>query len=285
MDNLVEKLDPIFVVDLFPKLNGKLINLLKSLEPQEWQNPTICPLWTVKDIVSHLLDTNLRKISIYRDNYFCESGQNINSYQDLVAYLNQLNADWVKATSRISPKILIDLLDQATKEVYLVLKALDPFQPSIFSVAWAGEETSDNWFDIAREYTEHWHHQQQIRLATNRVEQDRIDTRELYFPVLDAFMRALPYTYRNTNTEENTLLKFNITGKSGGSWFLLRQNNNWQLVKELSLAITTEVNIDQNIAWRLFTKGIDRQLALKDISIIGDKELAQPVINMLSVMA
>lgn len=285
MDNLVEKLDPIFVVDLFPKLNGKLIDLLKSLEPQEWQNPTICPLWTVKDIVSHLLDTNLRKISIYRDNYFCESGQNINSYQDLVAYLNQLNADWVKATSRISPKILIDLLDQATKEVYLVLKALDPFQTSIFSVAWAGEETSDNWFDIAREYTEHWHHQQQIRLATNRVEQDRIDTRELYFPVLDAFMRALPYTYRNTNTEENTLLKFNITGESGGSWFLLRQNNNWQLVKELSLAITTEVNIDQNIAWRLFTKGIDKQLALKDISIIGDKELAQPVINMLSVMA
>lgn len=285
MDNLVEKLDPIFVVDLFPKLNGKLIDLLKSLEPQEWQNPTICPLWTVKDIVSHLLDTNLRKISIYRDNYFCESGQNINSYQDLVAYLNQLNADWVKATSRISPKILIDLLDQATKEVYLVLKALDPFQTSIFSVAWAGEETSDNWFDIAREYTEHWHHQQQIRLATNRVEQDRIDTRELYFPLLDAFMRALPYTYRNTNTEENTLLKFNITGESGGSWFLLRQNNNWQLVKELSLAITTEVNIDQNIAWRLFTKGIDRQLALKDISIIGDKELAQPVINMLSVMA
>jgi len=59
-------------------------------------------------------------------------------------------------------------------------------------VSWAGEEESANWFDTAREFTERWHHQQQIRLAVNK---PGIVTREFYFPVLDCFMRALPYAY------------------------------------------------------------------------------------------
>ena len=62
--------------------------------------PTIAKLWTVKDIASHLLDTNIRTISLARDQHLIEPDTAINSYQDLVDYLNQLNADWVKATKR-----------------------------------------------------------------------------------------------------------------------------------------------------------------------------------------
>jgi hypothetical protein len=57
------------------------------------------------------------------------------------------------------------------------LKELDPFAEAIFSVGWAGEEKSLNWFHIAREYTEKWHHQQQIRLA---VGQEQICTQETF---------------------------------------------------------------------------------------------------------
>jgi hypothetical protein len=60
-------------------------------------------------------------------------------------------------------------------------ESLDPFARAIFNVSWAGEETSPNWFDTARELTERWHHQQQIRLATHR---PGIMTRELYNPVI-----------------------------------------------------------------------------------------------------
>ena len=89
---------PIDVVHLLPVLDKKLIDLLKSLAPDEWQKQTIAKLWTVKDIVAHLLDGNIRILSILRDNYYGEQ-PNINSYQDLVDFLNKLNADWVKAIS------------------------------------------------------------------------------------------------------------------------------------------------------------------------------------------
>jgi uncharacterized protein (TIGR03083 family) len=278
----MDRLQPIFVTDLFPKLNLKLIELLESLSDEEWSRPTVCSLWNVKDIASHLLDGYIRRLSIDRDRYLGDKPDKIDSYQNLVDYLNRLNADWVRAAKRVSPKILIELLDQYGKEVYEFFKTLDPFQTAAFPVAWAGEERSENWFDIARDYTEHWHHQQQIRLAIDR---PGIMERELYFPVLDTFMRALPYTYRNRTVDENYLLRVHIAGEAGGDWLLLRKNQTWNLIKNGEFKSNTEVIIDQGLAWRIFTKGIDRQSAKEQIIIEGDQDLGSEIINMLSVMA
>jgi hypothetical protein len=46
-----------------------------------------------------------------------------------------------------------------------VNERLDPDAAGL-AAAWAGETDSRNWFDVAREYTEKWHHQQQLRDAT-----------------------------------------------------------------------------------------------------------------------
>jgi uncharacterized damage-inducible protein DinB len=40
---------------LFESLDNKLIELLRSLSDEDWNKPTIAPLWTVKDIAAHLL--------------------------------------------------------------------------------------------------------------------------------------------------------------------------------------------------------------------------------------
>jgi uncharacterized damage-inducible protein DinB len=101
---------------LFPKLDQKLIELLRSLSKEDWNRPTLAKLWTVKDIASHLLDGNFRAISLMRDGYNGLSHGVINSYHDLVSFLNNLNADWVKATNRLSSHVLTDLLEETGKE-------------------------------------------------------------------------------------------------------------------------------------------------------------------------
>jgi hypothetical protein len=55
---------PVATLPLFAPLDDQLIRLLRTLEPGDWQKPTRAVSWTVKDIVSHLLDGNLRMISI-----------------------------------------------------------------------------------------------------------------------------------------------------------------------------------------------------------------------------
>jgi uncharacterized protein (TIGR03083 family) len=275
------KPQPIHTLHLFPVLEARLVELLRGLDAGQWDLPTLCPGWRVKDVAAHLLDTLLRRLSIGRDGYFGETPEGC-LYQDSVAFLNRLNADWVRAAQRLSPRLLVELMEQSSREVYEFFQTLDPRAPAQLAVSWAGEETSANWFDIAREYTERWHHQQQIRLAVGR---EGITGRELYFPVLDTFMRALPHTYREVAAPEGALLQFDITGEAGGSWFLLRESQAWRLGLEAEGARAATVTIPQEIAWRVFTKGIDKSAAQQSVTITGDEKLGGEILNMLSVMA
>jgi hypothetical protein len=58
---------PILCAHLLRRVDEKLIDLLRSLEPSEWDLQTVAPLWKVRDVAAHLLDTALRKLSMVRD--------------------------------------------------------------------------------------------------------------------------------------------------------------------------------------------------------------------------
>jgi uncharacterized protein (TIGR03083 family) len=273
---------PIQTLHLFPVLNDLLIELLNSLEPADWNKPTIAPLWSVKDIVAHLLDTSMRTIAS-ANNHSGKPPENIQSYNDLVNYLNELNAIWVKAMDRVSPQQLIILLEATGEPYYNYMASLDPFLTAKYAVSWAGEEHSENWFHIAREYTEKWHHQQQIRDAVNK---PGIMHRELFYPCMDTFMRALPYTYRNITADENTVIKISVSTEAGGSWYLQRSAGNWVLIDDAAGRIPdASITINPDTAWKLFTKGIKPQTAIETADIKGDEKLAGAMFNMLSVMA
>jgi hypothetical protein len=161
------------------------------------------------------------------------------------------------------------------------MASLDPMGRAPIGVSWAGEDTSLNWFDIACEYTERWHHQQQIRLATNR---PGIMTRELYYPVLDCFMRALPSTYCDRSGDAGTHLRFNVSGDCGGSWYLYRDGDRWVQVEVPEGRQVSETTIPQEIAWRIFTKGIDRETATSQVTVTGDRDLGSHVMSMIAIV-
>jgi uncharacterized protein (TIGR03083 family) len=272
---------PIDVVHLLPVLDKKLITLLRSLTPEDWQKQTVAKLWKVKDVVAHLLDGNIRILSMLRDGYSGES-PHIHSYQDLLDYLNGLNADWVKAMKRVSPTILL-LLHEATGKAYCDYYAsLDPFGKAGFAVNWAGEEESKNWMHIAREYTEKWLHQQQIRDAVN---QPALMTKEFFHPFIHIFMQALPFTFRDMPAGEQTSIQIIITGETGGSWWLIRKENKWVLDKKGVADPSTVVSIEPGIAWKLFSKSIRPGQVIDAIHIAGNRELGEKVLSMVSVMA
>ena len=120
--------EPILVVELFPPLHSELLTLLRALPPEAWQRPTVAAPWTVRDIVAHLLDTDIRRLSFQRDKLApLRPNKPIDSYQALVNYLNQLNATWISAAQRVSPPLLIDFLAITGPQVYQLFASLDPF--------------------------------------------------------------------------------------------------------------------------------------------------------------
>src|SRR5436305_2658354 len=253
-----EPLQPILTAHLFPKVDGLLLELLRSLAPEDWEKQTVSPKWKVKDVAAHLLDTPLRGLSIARDGYFPPAPK-LDSPAALGAYIDRLNEEGVSLYRRLSPAVLISLMQVASQLLAEYHHSRDPDADAPYGVSWAGEENSSNWFDTAREFTERWHHQQQIRLAVNK---SGIMTCELYHPVLDCFLQALPFTYRNVPAKPGTLVGINVVGECGGIWHLYRSEDSWQLIGEPFSRAVCEVTIPQEIAWRICTKGIDTESAL-----------------------
>ncbi len=280
LNTAYEPLQPIFTEQLFPKLEAKLIELLRSLSPEDWAKQTLAPKWKVKDVAAHLLDTETRGLAAARRGHNAEKSEQLTP-DKLLALINALNAEGVRVYGSLSTEVLISKMEAASKELSEYVSEIDPFAPAVFPVSWAGEEESPNWFHTAREFTERWHHQQQIRVAVNK---PGIMTREFYFPVLDCFMRGLPYAYRNVAALGGSLAEFQIAGECGGRWHLFRDGGAWRLIATPvgeKISVTT---IPQEIAWRIFTKGIAREEAKKQVQVTGDENVGLHILNMISIV-
>jgi uncharacterized protein (TIGR03083 family) len=271
---------PILCAHLLRKVDAKLLELLGSLRPDEWDLQTVAPEWRVRDVAAHLLDTVLRKLSLVRDGWLMEQAA-IQSPQDLVALINRLNREGVTVYRRLSPTILMSLMSVACRENAQFHEALDPFAPAAFGVSWAGEERSLNWFDTARELTERWHHQQQIRHATGR---PGLMIPELYHPVLDCFMRGLPFAYRRVEAAPGTMVRAEVSGECGGVWQIRRETAGWLLIKPGD-GWDSRIVVPQEIAWLVFTKGIRRDEAERQVRIEGDQDLGLRVLDLTAIVA
>jgi uncharacterized protein (TIGR03083 family) len=268
---------------IFPPLHERLMAVLSSLDAAGWQRPTSAGAWRVRDVAAHILDTDLRKLSFHRDGLAPPPPPvPIDGYGGLVAYLDRLNHDWVGVAARFSPRVLLDLLRWSGAEVSAFVAALDPFAEALFPVAWAGEKRSRVWMDTAREYTERWHHQQQVRAAVGA---PLLEQREFLRPLIHVSVRALPRAYAAVAAADGTCVTVDITGDAGGAWTLRREGAAWRLYEGRAEAGAAAVTLDERFAWRLFFKAIPEAERRAGLKWTGAPALAEPLAATLAVMA
>lgn len=267
---------------LFPELYSELIGLLRNLTPEEWNYKTSSTLWNVKDIVAHLVDTDLRRISFQRDNMAPPNPKiPVENYPQLVDYLNFLNKSWIDVSKRLSPGVLIDLLSYVSIEIPKLYDSLDMNAEALFGVSWAGEEKSSNWFDIAREYTEKWYHQQQIREAVGK---PLLTEHKWIYPLIDTFVRGLANTYQNIFPEKtDSIVLVEISDIADANW-ILKKNISWELFIGHSSDYTSKVILTADTAWRMFSKNISKDEAKRRITVEGDFELGLAVLELTAFM-
>jgi hypothetical protein len=315
---------PIDTAPLFGPLQGHLLALLEGLAPDEWHRATMAGAWQVRDVVAHLLDGDLRRLSVGRDAHAIAPDRAIDSHADLVGFLNQMNADWVRVARRFSPRVLLDLLRMSGRSVADLVGTLPPHDPAPFAVAWAGESQSEQWFDIGRDYTERWHHQMQIRDAVGA---PPLLARQWLTPLLDLSVRCLPHAYAAVRAEGEVTVTLHVgsgdrpddgsvddglgdglddgtdhhvddavwTLRSGGA--TVRATGEgvdrggpvvpaWQLWRGAIAAgaATTTVRLDADTAWRLFYNALPPDQARQRAIVEGDRHFAEPLFRARSVM-
>jgi len=280
--HFLEPVQPLLIADLFAGLGTELIALLRSLREEQWHLPTVCAGWSVQDVAAHLLDTACRRLSMGRDGHKPPPpGQPIDEYDGLVAFLNGLNAEWVNAMRRLSPRLLTDFLALVEPPFAEHFLTRDPWAPGV-PVSWAGETESQSWFDVARELTERWHHQQQIRLAVGA---PPLDDPRFAEPVLETFLRALPFRYQDVEAAEGACLVVRIEGRISYGYTLRREGGVWGLFKGEAADPAARIVLAEEPAWLLLTKGLKGETARARASVEGDDRLASPFFGIVAVMA
>lgn len=271
---------PIHAFDALARVEAEWLGLLATITPREWDAPTIVPGWRVRHVAGHLLDTATRKLAIVRDGFAAERPAS-GSADDVRDFVNRLNAQGVAVYGRLSVDVVRALQATVSAECVAWHRALDPMAPAAFAVSWAGETTSANWFDTARELTERWHHQAQIRLALGR---PPLFERAVYHPVLDCFMRVLPHAYGSTEARAGTLVSVRVDGDAADDWQLIREGDAWTLTAGLDATPAATVAIPADIAWRVFTKGLASEEAARRITVTGDAALAAPALRAVAIV-
>jgi uncharacterized protein (TIGR03083 family) len=275
----LRSLEPILTGALFGGIRKELVSLLNGLSEEEWTRPTTAGKWNVKDVALHILGGDIGNLSRRRD--VSPLKADLSSYQKLVAFINEINASWVAAGQRMSTRVLIDLLEHVGQQMDEYFAGLDPFAMSE-PVAWAGDEPAPVWFDVAREYTERWHHQQQIRDATGR---PGLYERRLFEPTMDTLVRALPWAFRDVAAADGTTVTLALNGALEKDWSLAHEAQTWKIFEGHQSPSDAEVRMAAEDAWKIFTRGIRGADALARAQIRGDRVLGKRVLETVAVIA
>jgi hypothetical protein len=254
---------------------------LRALPDDAWDRQAIAGAWTVRDVAAHLLDGDLRKLSAVRDNHHVLPDRPLNHYADVVGFLNRLNASGVAAARRLSPRVLIDLLEISGHWVADLVASLPPHAPALHAVAWAGERQSEQWMDTGREFTERWHHQMQIREAVGA---PGLYERRFFFPLMEFSVRALPNAYARTIAPDGTAIQLDVHGPEVLTWTLRRDDGLWRLHRGAAPAPIVTVRFAAEDAWRLFYNSLPLAEAQERARIDGDAPMATPLFSARSVM-
>ena len=287
----LQRPQPVETIHLYPEERATLLGVLGGLSDADWERPTVCPGWSVRDIACHLLADDLGVLSRHRDEYRPLAPR---PDEALGVFLARINDEWIQAMRRLSGRVIVDLLRWSGEQTYALFSTID-MQALGGAVSWAGPEPAPRWLDVAREYTERWVHQQQIREAVGL---PLLDDARWLGPVLATFTRALPRTFAGADAPAGTAVTVTLAGAGGGAWTVVRSASDaevprgayaWALYAGRPEAPdpppAAEVQMSGDTAWRLFTKGITPEQAEPRTTLSGDLTLARRLLTTVAIIA
>ena len=209
---------PLDTRPLLVAVRRRLDELVTTIDDGDWHLPTACPGWSVADLVAHLIGDDLGRLSRTHDRF---PGPGPAPGEDLPAFIDRLNHEWVVAFRRLSPAVLASLLGAGGTEVVDMWGDMALDDPAT-GVSWAGLADGPAWMDLARDTTEYWVHEQQLREAVGRPHHDLAEMAT----VLDVFARGLPHALRAVQAPPGARVVVSAED-AGATWVVERREDRW----------------------------------------------------------
>jgi uncharacterized protein (TIGR03083 family) len=272
------KLQPFDPRPMFEQVRASLIKLLAGLAPADWDRPTPAGHWRVRDVAGHLLGDDVSRLSRSRDAY---KGRGPDEGETLAQFLDNYNEQWVQACARISPSVLQDLLALTSGHVMSYWQHVnlhDMGEP----VSWIDQDRpAPVWLDCARDFTEDWIHQEQIRQGVRR--ERRTDPTVMH-AVLDTFMHAMNRTLDQHHLPDGSSLAVRIEPELDTEWSWSCRAGSWFPVTDVPAHPTTLIISDAQTWWGLCVRMLTPAQARDRTQVVGDEQLARAALTIVSII-
>lgn len=237
---------------LFAGERERLAELLGGLQAADWERASPCPGWSVLGLCCHLVGGDLGLLARHRDGHYGTPGPAGATEAEFVAWLDELQAEWVRAARRVSPRLVRDLLAWAGPQIAETFHRQDP-RARTASVSWAGPGPVPAWLDQARELSEYWIHRQQLLQALSRPSDLRPD---LAGPVLDGLRWAWPYRLAQARARPGDTVTIAVTGPVTRAWCLVAGAPGWEFADQPGARLVASLTMTTEQAWRLLTNNL-----------------------------
>ena len=238
---------------LFTLERDRLSELLAGLRSADWQRPSPCPGWSILGLCCHLLGDDFGTLARHRDGHHGTPPPEGATEGEFIAWLDDMQAEWVRAARRISPRLVTDLLRWTAPQVADTFRREDP-QARTASVSWASSGPVPAWLDQARELSEYWIHRQQLLQGLGHPSDLRAD---LAGPVLDGLRFAYPYRLAQAPAWPGDTVTITVTGPVARTWHLVAADDGgWQFGDEPGPRLAASLTLSTDQAWRLLTNNL-----------------------------
>jgi len=237
---------------LFGAERDRLNDLLAGLRRADWQRPSPCPGWSILGLCGHLLGDDFGLLARHRDHHYGTPPPAGATESEFVAWLDEMQAEWVGAARRLSPRLITDLLQWTGPQIAGTFRREDP-RARTASVSWAGSGPVPAWLDQARELSEYWIHRQQLLQGLGRPSDLRAD---LAGPVLDGLRWAYPCRLAQAPPRPGDTVTIAVAGPVTVTWHLVAAGTGWRFGDQPGTRTVASLAMSTEDAWRLLTNNL-----------------------------
>jgi uncharacterized protein (TIGR03083 family) len=264
------------VVEVLAEEWGAIEALGSALGEEEWQTPTECPGWTVRDVLSHLVGTERSLLGEEQPLLRVDPPTYVRNP------LGEFNEAWVEVRRAVPGEEVLEEFAEVTGRRLAQMRRwpasrFDQLGPSPVGEAPYREVMRVRVMDC-------WVHEQDIRVTTKRPGHRRGAPAEM---ALDGIASAMGYVVgKKAAAPAGAAVRFDVTGDPGRSLDIQVRDGRGVLVQDLAVEPTAVVKMDQETFWRLGCGRVPGETAVLTglVRLEGDLSLAGRVVDSMAFM-
>ncbi len=255
---------------------GAIEAIARELGDAEWELPSECPGWTVRDVLSHLIGIER---ALLGDPAPAPLEHLPPHVQNEVGARNEA---WVAARRARPGREVLHEFENVTARRLRALRSYPSARFDEIGPTPVGEVPYREFMNVR--VMDSWVHEQDIRVATGRPGHDSGPAALLS---LDRLASAMPFVVgKQAGAPEGASVRFDLRGSMPRRIDVVVRDGRAKAVSALDAALTAVLAMDVEVFWRLACGRVDGESARLAglVEVAGDDALAFSVLDAMAFM-